>query len=146
MCHESYEVKNPLVHILCSSANKVCQQFQRQWNLIKYNHHKCSIRTFSVSGQTHPAGKTWICQKNFNNETPLTKATSCSNLLTLEVLENGPNGWQPAAQSQFTSGLSCTWDAFSYGALTPPTAEASPAKICRCASEGKACLLSVSDT
>lgn len=63
-----------------------------------------------------------------------------------DVLENGPNGWQPAAQSQFITGLSCTWEAFSYGALKPPTTEARPANIWRCAWDGTACLLCVSET
>lgn len=76
----------------------------------------------------------------------LTKATSWSILLIWEEFENGPNGWQPTAQSQFTIALSCTCEAFSYGALRLPTEEDNPAKICLCAREGIACLFLVSDT
>lgn len=76
----------------------------------------------------------------------ITNATSWSIWLIWEVLEKGPKGWQPVAQSQFTTGLSCTCEDFSYGALNPPTAEASPANICRCANDGTVCLLSVSET
>jgi hypothetical protein len=76
----------------------------------------------------------------------ITSATSWRIWLICEEFENGPNGWQPAAHSQFTTCLSWIRDALSYGALRPPTADARPAKMWRCAIDGRANCLVVSDT